>query len=162
MATAGKNLSEHERVKLRKVEKLRIAIVTANWNTHITQALEDGAMECLLDHGILPGHIYVQKVPGSFELPLAAQWLATEWKADAVLALGCLIKGETPHFEFISEAVAHGLMDLNLKHNKPFVFGVITVLNKAQALDRAGGKHGNKGTEAAATALQMLAMKQKI
>lgn len=162
MATALKNLSEHEKVALRKPEKLRIAIVTANWNTHITQALEDGALDCLRQHGLSDKHIRVEKVAGSYELPLAAQWLATDWKADAVIALGCLIKGETPHFEYISEAVAHGLMEVNLKLNKPMIFGVITVLTEQQALDRAGGIHGNKGVEAAVTALQMLALKDKL
>ncbi len=162
MATALKNLSEHEKVALRKPEKLRIAIVTANWNTHFTQALEDGAVDCLRQHGLNDKHIRVEKVAGSYELPLAAQWLATEWKADAVIALGCLIKGETPHFEYISEAVAHGLMEVNLKLNKPMIFGVITVLTEQQALDRAGGIHGNKGVEAAVTALQMLALRDRL
>ncbi len=162
MATALKNLSEHEKVALRKPEKLRIAIVTAHWNTHITQALEAGAADTLRQHGLTEAHIRIEKVAGSYELPLAAQWLATEWKADAVIALGCLIKGETPHFEYISEAVAHGLMELNIKHNLPFIFGVITVLTEQQALDRAGGIHGNKGVEAAVTALQMIALREKL
>jgi len=162
MATALKNLSDHEKVALRKPEKLRIAIVTAHWNTHITQALEDGAVDCLRQHGLSDKHIRIEKVAGSYELPLAAQWLATEWKADAVIALGCLIKGETPHFEYISEAVAHGLMEVTLKLNKPMIFGVITVLTEQQALDRAGGIHGNKGVEAAVTALQMLALRDRL
>jgi 6,7-dimethyl-8-ribityllumazine synthase len=162
MATALQPFVEQPVLPLHKPHKLRIGIITAQWNAHITDLLEAGARQCLIDNGILPENIRSERVAGSFELPLAAQWLATETKADAVIALGCLIKGETPHFEYISEAVAHGIMELNLKLNLPVSFGVITVLTEAQALDRAGGKLGNKGAEAAYTALQMLQLKQQL
>lgn len=160
MATALKNLSEYEAFELKGAGKYRIGIVTAEWNEHITSALEQGALDLLRLQGIQAKHVKVVSVPGSYELPLAAQWLHKSFKADAVIALGCLIKGETPHFEYISEAVAHGLMELNLKHNIPVAFGVITVLTEQQALDRAGGIHGNKGTEAAVTVLRMLQLKE--
>ena len=160
MATALKNLSEYEAFELKNAAKYRIGIVTAEWNEHITSALEQGALEVLRQQGIQPKNVKAISVPGSYELPLAAQWLCTEFKADAVIAIGCLIKGETPHFEYISASVAHGLMELNLKHSIPFAFGVITVLTEQQALDRAGGIHGNKGTEAAVTVLRMLQLKE--
>jgi 6,7-dimethyl-8-ribityllumazine synthase len=162
MATALKNLSDYPVFDLKHAAEYRIGLVTAQWNEHITGALEQGALAVLAEFGIRPENIRGVKVAGSYELPLAAQWLCTEFKADAVIALGCLIKGETPHFEYISEAVAHGLMELNLKHNLPFSFGVITVLTEQQALDRAGGVHGNKGAEAAVTALQMLQLKESL
>ncbi|MDP2187450.1 MAG: 6,7-dimethyl-8-ribityllumazine synthase [Sphingobacteriaceae bacterium] len=160
MATALKNLSEYEAFELKNAAKYRIGIVTAEWNEHITSALEQGALEVLRQQGIEAKNVKAVSVPGSYELPLAAQWLHKEFKADAVIAIGCLIKGETPHFEYISDSVAHGLMELNLKHNIPFAFGVITVLTEQQALDRAGGIHGNKGTEAAVTVLRMLQLKE--
>lgn len=159
MATALQNLSDYKAFKLDGAEHYKIGIVTAEWNEHITGALSAGARTLLLAQGIQPANIIEQLVPGSYELPLAAQWLANSG-CDAVIAIGCLIKGETPHFEYISEAVAHGLMDVNLRTSKPIAFGVITVLTEEQALDRAGGKHGNKGTEAAVTVLRMLQLKQ--
>jgi 6,7-dimethyl-8-ribityllumazine synthase len=100
-------------------------------------------------------------VPGSFELPLAAQWSAKKKKIDAVICLGCVIQGETRHFEFINQSVAQGIKDVGLKYNKPVIFGVLTTDNMRQAMDRAGGKHGNKGDEAAITAIKMLAIQAK-
>ena len=102
--------------------------------------------------------IHTYSVPGSFELPLGAQWLIESKQVDAVLCLGCVIQGETRHFDFICSSVAKGIVDLNLKFSKPVIFGVLTTDNQEQALERAGGKHGNKGTEAAVTALQMLSL----
>lgn len=161
MATALHNLSDYKPFELAGAEKLKIGIVTAEWNEHITGTLREGARSLLLAQGILPEHIVDHGVPGSYELPLAAQWLC-DAGCDAVIAIGCLIKGETPHFEYISEAVAHGLMEVNLRTGKPAAFGVITVLTEEQALDRAGGKHGNKGTEAAVTVLRMLQLKHSV
>jgi 6,7-dimethyl-8-ribityllumazine synthase len=159
MATALQNLSAYKPFELEAADRLKIGIVTAEWNEHITGALTEGARALLLAQGIKLENILTQPVPGSYELPLAAQWLINAG-CDAVIAIGCLIKGETPHFEYISEAVAHGLMEVNLRTNKPVAFGVITVLTEEQALDRAGGKHGNKGTEAAVTVLRMLQLKR--
>jgi 6,7-dimethyl-8-ribityllumazine synthase len=101
----------------------------------------------------------VKHVPGSFELPLGAQFLAEYSNVDAVIILGCVIQGETRHFDYICEGVTQGIKDLNLKYNKPFIFGLLTTLNQQQALDRSGGKHGNKGDEAAITAIKMVHLK---
>lgn len=137
---------------------MRIGISLAQWNDEITNALYKGAIDTLIKHGVEEANIHTYSVPGSFELPLGAQWLFENEDVDAVLCLGCVIQGETRHFDFICQSVAQGIMDLNLRLGKPVVFGVLTTDNQQQALDRAGGKHGNKGTEAAATALQMLSL----
>ena len=107
-------------------------------------------------------NITTLEVPGSFELPSAAKMVVENRKVDAVICLGCIIKGETRHDEFIAQAVARGIMDLNLRYNIPFIFGVLTCETREQAIDRAGGKHGNKGVEAAATAIKMIAIKNSL
>lgn len=132
------------------------AIVVAEWNEDVTEPLFLGAREALLEMGARAENIIRRDVPGSFELPLAAQQLAEKKNVDAVICLGCVIQGETPHFDYICQAVAYGIMKVNLKFNKPVAFGVLTTLNKQQALDRAGGKWGNKGEEAAVTVVKML------
>lgn len=137
----------------------KFAIVYAEWNHEITNALKDGAMNTLLQHGALKENIFVKEVPGSFELTLGAQYMAEFTDADAIICLGCVIQGETRHFDFICEAVACGITDLNIKYNLPVIFGVLTPDNQQQALDRAGGKHGNKGDEAAVTAIKMLGLR---
>jgi 6,7-dimethyl-8-ribityllumazine synthase len=111
-------------------------------------------------YGVSKENILRWDVPGSFELTLGAQWMAQKEAIDAVIALGCVIQGETKHFDFICQAVASGITDVGLKYNKPVIFGVLTTNDKKQAMERAGGKHGNKGDEAAATALNMLAIKR--
>ena len=138
----------------------RIGIVTTQWHSDITNKLLKGVLDTLKKYGFKSSAIAIKKVPGSFELPLGAQWIAKEHKADAVLCLGCIIKGETPHFEYISQAVAYGIMELNLKHNIPFIFGVLTTNTLKQARQRSGGKHGHKGVEAALAALEMLKNKK--
>jgi 6,7-dimethyl-8-ribityllumazine synthase len=110
----------------------------------------------LLKEGAKAENIIRKNVPGSFELTLGAQWTAERSDIDAVICLGCVIQGETRHFDFICNAVAHGLTDVGLKFNKPVIFGVLTPNTLEQALDRAGGRHGNKGDEAAITAIKML------
>ena len=134
----------------------RIAIVVAEWNEEITEALYQSAVSTLRYHGVLQANIIRKNVPGSFELTLGAQWMAQRDEVDAVIVLGCVIQGETPHFDYICQAVAHGITAVGIKSNKPVIFGVLTTLNKQQALDRAGGKHGNKGEESALTAIKML------
>jgi len=141
---------------LGKFTHKKIGIVVSEWNPEITEALLDGAHAALMSAGVKKRNIQVTRVPGSFELPLAAQWMARQKRLDGVIALGCVIKGETPHFDFICQAVAQGIMRVNLDTNKPVAFGVLTTLTKMQAMDRAGGKLGNKGEEAAVTVLQML------
>jgi len=133
-----------------------VAIITAEWNEEITGALAEGAYNSLLTNGIKRENIIRKAVPGTFELSLAALWMAEEKHVDAVICLGCVIQGETPHFDYICQAVAYGVTEASLKTRKPVIFGVLTTLNQQQALDRAGGKYGNKGEEAALTALKML------
>lgn len=144
------------KVKTTKLTKKRFAIVVAEWNEDITEALYEGAVSSLLSHGVKKSNIVRKNVPGSFELTLGGLWMAERKDIDAVLCLGCVIQGDTPHFDYICKAVAHGITEVNLKTRKPVIFGVITTLNKQQAVDRAGGKHGNKGEEAAITAIRML------
>lgn len=134
----------------------KIGIVVSEWNDQITDALLSAAREVLHSEGAKPKNIIVKYVPGSFELSLGAQYLAAEKNIDAVICLGCVIQGETRHFDFICDAVANGITHVALKYNKPVIFGVLTTDNLQQALDRAGGKHGNKGEEAAYTTIKML------
>lgn len=140
----------------RKFAHLKIGIVVSQWNAEITEALLEGAQTALVAAGVKKRNIQVITVPGSFELPLAAQRLVRHKRIDGVIALGCVIKGETPHFDYICQAVSQGIMRVGLDSAKPVAFGVLTVLNKIQALDRAGGKLGNKGEEAALTVLHMV------
>ncbi len=141
---------------------MRFGIVVSEWNHEITLALKDGAYNTLIKHGAAPDNILISFVPGSYELTLGAQLQLETQDVDAVICLGCVIQGETRHFDFICDAVAHGITNLNIKYLKPVIFGVLTPNNQQQAIDRAGGKHGNKGDEAAATAIKMLALKQKL
>ena len=156
MATALKNLSDYSLENSTGTEGKTFALVVAEWNPEVTEKLYEGAYRTLLKEGVRPENIVRRNVPGSFELSLAAQWMAARHDVDAVICLGCVIQGETRHFDFICNAVAHGLTDVALKYNKPVIFGVLTPENQQQALDRAGGKHGNKGDEAAITAMKML------
>jgi 6,7-dimethyl-8-ribityllumazine synthase len=139
-----------------KLGSKKIALVVAEWNEEITESLYAGAVAGLITAGISKKNIIRLSVPGSFELTLGAQRMAKRNDVAAVLCLGCVIQGDTPHFDYICQAVAYGITEVNLKFNKPVVFGVLTTLNKKQALERAGGKLGNKGEEAAHTALAML------
>jgi 6,7-dimethyl-8-ribityllumazine synthase len=138
------------------ISKKRIAIVVAEWNEDITEPLFEGALAGLVENGISKKNIIRKNVPGSFELSLGGLWMAQEKTIDAVICLGCVIQGDTPHFDYICQAVAYGVTEAGLKTGKPVIFGVLTTLNKKQALERAGGKLGNKGEEAALTALKML------
>lgn len=156
MSTAHKNLSDHKTDQLPDISSRKFGIVSAEWNEEITGAMYQGAFDTLVKHGADASNIISKWVPGSFELCLGAQWLAEDDSIDAVIAIGCVIQGETPHFDYICQAVAQGIKDLNLKYNKPVIFGVLTTDNLQQAQDRAGGKHGNKGDEAAITAIKIL------
>ena len=157
MATSQKNLSEFSTGELPDVSQKTFALLVSEWNEDITQPLAEGAAATLIKYGVAEERILRHAVPGSFELPLAAQKMASLPTVDAVICLGCVIQGETPHFDYVCQAVALGIKDVGLKYNKPVVFGVLTTNNLAQAQDRAGGKHGNKGDEAAITAIKMLA-----
>jgi 6,7-dimethyl-8-ribityllumazine synthase len=155
MSSAIKNLSDYNADGYSAAGK-RFAIVVSEWNTEVTEALYNGAHETLMALGASASDIHRKNVPGSYELPLMAKWMAESLMPDAVICIGCVVQGETRHFDFICDAVAHGLMNLNLSHGIPFVFGVLTPNNQEQALARAGGKHGNKGIEAAVTAVKMI------
>ena len=158
MSSQNKNLSHFEGSEIKNAAAYKFGIVSSEWNHEITQALYKGAYDTLIKHGVKSGNIISTKVPGSFELVLGAQRLAMKPELDAVICIGCVIQGETKHFDFICNAVANGIADLNIKHNKPVIFGVLTTDNMQQAIDRAGGRHGNKGDEAAVTAIKMLSV----
>ena len=144
-----------EKFSLRNARNIRIGIAVSEWHADITEKLYYGAEQSLLKNGILKNNITRRNAAGSFELPIIAQQFLKN-KYDAVICLGCVIKGETDHFHFISNAVANGIMNVSLAFNKPVAFGVLTTNNLSQALSRAGGKHGNKGEEAAITVLKTL------
>lgn len=160
MATT--NLSAYDPGSIPDAGKLRFGIVVSDWNSDVTGALLDGAVKTLKKHSTLSKNIVIKHVPGTFELTLGAQFLAEYDDLDGVICLGCVIKGETPHFEYICQGVTHGITQLNLDYNIPFIFGVLTTNNHQQAVDRAGGKHGNKGDEAAITAIKMAALQKEI
>ncbi|SHO61912.1 MULTISPECIES: 6,7-dimethyl-8-ribityllumazine synthase [Algoriphagus] len=156
MATSLKSLSEHSSKNILDISNKKFAIVVSEWNEDVTEALYSGAYQTLVQYGAAKENIIRKNVPGSFELSLGGQWMAQQEEIDAVICLGCVIQGETKHFDFICDAVAQGITNVSLKYNKPVIFGVLTPNTQQQALDRAGGKHGNKGDEAAITAIKML------
>lgn len=155
MATSLKNLSDFSNSKIPNAKPYRFGIVVAEWNAEITNALYQGAYQTLLSNGATEENILTYTVPGSFELTSGADLLLKNINLDAVICLGCVIQGETRHFDFICDAVAHGISNVAVKYSKPVVFGVLTTDNLQQAIDRAGGKYGNKGDEAAVTAIKM-------
>lgn len=162
MATELKNLSSYDPADVPSGKGKRIAIVVAEWNSDITFALRDGAIKTLLENGVAKSAIEVITVPGTFELTLGAQLIGKRRTVDAVICLGCVIQGDTRHFDFICQGVTYGITELNISLEKPVVFGVLTTNNIQQARDRSGGKHGNKGDEAAVTALKMIAVKNSL
>jgi 6,7-dimethyl-8-ribityllumazine synthase len=156
MSSQHRNLSEFGSSPLPDVAGKSFAIIVSEWNAQVTESLYEGAFQTLMRYGAKAERIMRKNVPGSYELTLAAQWMAQVSHVDAVICLGCVIQGETRHFEFICQAVAQGLTQVALKYNKPIIFGVLTPDTQQQALDRAGGKLGNKGDEAAMAAIKML------
>ncbi|MBB3838757.1 6,7-dimethyl-8-ribityllumazine synthase [Runella defluvii] len=158
MSSADKNLSVFTTDGLPDITHKKFVIVVAEWNSDVTEALFQGAYKTLVDHGAQTQNILRANVPGSFELSFGSQVYAQKADVDAVIAIGCVIQGETKHNDYINHAVAHGLTDVALKYNKPVIFGVLTPNTLQQALDRAGGIHGNKGDEAAITAIKMLSL----
>lgn len=155
MASRLKNLSEYQAENIPSGKGKSFGIVVSEWNREITHALYDGCLDTLQEHDVDEDDIHVVQVPGSFELPVGAKMLAGYHKLDAVICLGCVIKGETKHDEYINQAVATGLMTLGIASGIPCIFGVLTPNTLEQAKARAGGEHGNKGVEAAVTALRM-------
>jgi 6,7-dimethyl-8-ribityllumazine synthase len=159
MSSVTKNLSTFEGSLVADAANYKFGLVVSEWNHEITNALKEGAIKTLLQYGALKENIINRAVPGSFELTLGAQYLAEFTDVDAIICLGCVIQGETRHFDFICDAVAKGITDLTITYNVPVIFGVLTPDTQQQAIDRAGGKHGNKGDEAAITAIKMLALR---
>ncbi len=156
------NLSSAETNQLPQIKKARIGIAVSMWNKEVTSAMLEGALDVLKKCGVKKPNIIIEWVPGSYELPLASQFLIRYCKTDAVICIGSVIQGETRHFEFICQAVAHQIAQVSTNHNTPVIFGVLTTDSMQQAIDRSGGKHGNKGVEAAVAAVQMIAMKEKL
>lgn len=155
MASAQKNLSEYNEKNIPDGKEFQIGIIVSDWNRDITHALYQGCYDTLTKHGVADKNIRTVQVPGTFELPTAARLMLSRSKVDVIICIGCVIKGETQHDEYINHAVANGITNLSLTSGKPIIFGVLTPNDHQQALDRAGGKHGNKGVEAAVTALRM-------
>jgi len=152
------NLSAYDLNSVQDGKEMKFGIVVSEWNYEITGALARGAKETLMKHGVNEDNILVRHVPGSFELTLGGQFFAEYTDVDAIILLGCVIQGETRHFDFICQGVAKGATELNIKYNLPVIFGLLTTDNQQQALDRAGGRLGNKGDEAAVTAIKMVAL----
>jgi 6,7-dimethyl-8-ribityllumazine synthase len=161
MATQYKNLSSYNENTIPDATGMKFGIAVSEWNDKVTYALRDGAVATLIKHGVSAEDIHLVTVPGSFELTLGAQFLAQK-NVDAVICLGCVIQGETPHFDYICQGVSYGITELNIKFNIPVIFGVLTTNTMQQAEDRAGGKHGNKGDEAAVTAIKMAQLKKDL
>ncbi len=154
MATTNNNLSDYNMEEAPSSEGMRFAIIVSEWNNHITENLYTGAEKTLIKLGAKQNDIVRIDVPGSFELVFGAK-IASKYNYDAIICLGSVIKGETDHFDYICNAVSLGIKDLNVHGDVPVIFGVLTDDNEQQSIDRSGGKHGNKGIEAAITAIKM-------
>ena len=161
MATANTNLSHYDKNSIPDASQMSFGIVVSEWNESITNDLLQGAYDTLIDNGAKLDNIIVKHVPGTYELPLAAQLTLENTNVDGVIAIGSVIQGETKHFDFVCEAVSQGIKDVNLKYNKPVVFCVLTDNTLQQAIDRSGGKHGNKGVECAVAAIKMVSLKKR-
>ena len=159
MATANKNLSQYDKATIPNASKFRFGIVVSEWNDSITEGLFQGAYNTLIEHGVLPNNIIRWNVPGSFELIYGSKKMQHQL-VNAVIAIGSVIQGETKHFDFVCEGVAQGIKDLTVLYETPVVFCVLTDNTMQQAIDRSGGKHGNKGTEAAVAAIKMAELRK--
>ena len=155
MATAYQNLSAYDFDSVPDASDMTIGIVVSEWNTNITEKLLIGAINTLEKHGVKPENIITRRVPGSFELTFGAKRLAESKELNAIIILGCVVKGDTPHFDYVCSGVTQGITELNLMYDIPFIFGLLTTDTMEQSEDRAGGKYGNKGDEAAITAIKM-------
>jgi len=162
MSSKDKNLSHVDLKSLGDCTSLKVGIVTSEWNDDITSELESGAKALLAKAKLHEDNIIAITVPGTFELALGAKYLISQKSVDAVICIGCVIQGETKHNEYINNASASAIAQLSLISNVPVIYGVLTPNDKQQALDRAGGKHGNKGIEAAYTALRMIQLKKDV
>ncbi|MDR1879695.1 MAG: 6,7-dimethyl-8-ribityllumazine synthase [Tannerellaceae bacterium] len=159
MATAYQHLSDYDFDSVPDASEMRFGIVVSEWNTAITEKLLEGACNTLERHGVKAENIVIQRVPGSFELVFGAKKLAGDKRRlEAVIVLGCVVKGDTPHFNYVCSGVTQGITELNLTYDIPFIFGLLTTDSMKQAEERSGGIFGNKGDEAAVTAIKMAAM----
>lgn len=156
------NLSDYNPAEVPDGAPYRIGIVAAQWNSEITDALLEGARSTLLEQGVREENLLVRRVPGTFELPTAAQMMLSQCRLDAVICIGCVIQGETRHFDFICDAVSNGITRVSLDKERPVIFSVLTTQNMEQARERSGGRQGNKGVEGAVSALQMCALQQEL
>ena len=161
MATANKNLSEYDKNTIPSAKDFRFGIVVSEWNEKVTEGLFSGAEKALLDCDAVPNNIVRWNVPGSFELIYGAKKMIETQKVDVVIVIGCVIQGETKHFDFVCEGVTQGIKDLNVQTDIPVIFCVLTDNNEQQSIDRSGGIHGNKGTEAAIAAIKMAYLRQQ-
>ena len=161
MATANKNLSEYDKNTIPNAKGFRFGIVVSEWNDNITSNLHKGAVEALIGNGVGGNDIITWDVPGSFELVYGSKRMIDTQNVDAVIAIGCVIQGETKHFDFVCEGVTQGIKDLNVITDVPVIFCLLTDNTLQQSIDRSGGKHGNKGTEAAIAAIKMAYLRQQ-
>jgi 6,7-dimethyl-8-ribityllumazine synthase len=162
MATSLKNLSTFDKSKYSNCADLNVGIVVSAWNKEITENLLKGALDVFSSVGITEDKVVVEWVPGAFELPLSAQLMCRNLQLDGIVAIGVVIQGETKHFDFVCQGTTNGIMQVMLSENVPIAFCVLTDNNIEQSRDRSGGKHGNKGIEAAAACLDMIKLKKKI
>lgn len=162
MSSARQNLSSGQMVNVKGIDHFHFTIITAEWNKEVTYSLEKACIESLIEAGIPKNKIQIFKVPGTWELVPAAYQAIHATNTNAVICLGCVIRGETPHFEYICQGVTNGLAQLNANQSVPVIFGILTVENHQQAMDRCGGIHGNKGVEAALTAIKMIQLNHLI
>ena len=156
MATAYQNLSKYDIDRVPDASGMSFGIVVSEWNNSITEKLLEGACNTLEKHGVKSENIIIKRVPGSFELIFGARKLSEHKELDAIIVLGCVVRGDTPHFDYVCSGVTQGITELNLMHDIPFIFGLLTTDTMLQSEERAGGKHGNKGDEAAITAIKMV------
>lgn len=156
MATAFHNLSDYDLQSVPNAEEMKFGIVVSEWNTTITGALLEGAVNTLQKHGARPENILVKTVPGSFELTFGASQMMENSNVDGIIILGCVIKGDTPHFDYVCMGVTQGITHLNATSDIPVIYGLLTTNTMEQAEDRCGGKLGNKGDECAITAIKMI------
>ena len=161
MATVNKNLSDYDKNSIPNAKDFRFGIVVSEWNDSITEGLFSGAIEALLENQVPAQHIIRWNVPGSFELVYGAKKMLQTQNVDAVIAIGCVIQGQTKHFDFVCEGVTQGIKDLNVQTDIPVIFCVLTDNTMQQSIDRSGGIHGNKGTEAAIAAIKMAFIRQQ-
>lgn len=162
MIAKKKNLSDYDSKAVPDGMDYHIGVIAAEWNPEVTDALLKGAVDTLKEHGVQDDNLWIRRVPGTFELSSAADMMLHYQNLDAVICIGCVIQGETRHFEFICQAVSQGITNVALRHCRPVIFSVLTCDTMQQALDRAGGCHGNKGVEGAITALKMIAYHKSI